>query len=415
METYTYKCPGCGAGLEYDAQNGLFVCRTCGQYYKLDNANTEVQDKASVPADLDFLNKKSIFDVDEPEEETGEMDVRIYHCSSCGAEVMTTDTTVSTFCSYCGQSTIMFDRISKEKRPGKIIPFRISKEDALLRAKSKFAKGKYSFTDISEVSIENVKGIYMPYWVYSCEAYVDATVTLDEPKQKKRVYNKTQEFDEIVALDASKRFNDRVSVELNPYDIDRAVKFNMSYLAGYYANKSDVDNVNRVSDAEYFVMNELKQRVLDATPGVQQRQLRELYADSMYDMRRYIEYKVNKSSFDCKKSTYMLLPVYFITFMVAEEKVIILVNGQTGKVVGFVPYNMKKFRVAQVKSIIKWAIIFTIAGALSFRYVPVWWAVEFIGILVYSFLKEAANKKNRFLYYYQEMNSKEMFDLSKKD
>lgn len=409
MDAYTYKCSGCGASLEYDASQGLLVCRTCGQYYRLEYTNTSAPDS-------NIIDGKSIFDeYDNNDEQDALMDIRVYHCSSCGAEVMTTDVDVSSFCSYCGQSTIMFDRISKEKKPSKIIPFKLSKEEALMRAKAKFVSGKYSFTDIAEVTIDTVKGIYMPYWVYSCNASVDATIKVDNKKDGQRTFSQSKDFDELVALDASRRFNDKISIELNPYILDKAEQFDMSYLAGFYADKSDVDNTNREEDAKKYVLEELKQRILDATPGVQPRHVREMYSGGIYDYRRYVEYNAKSSDFSCSKSIYMFFPVYFITFMVEDKKVIIIVNGQTGKVVGFVPFNMKKLKKAQIKSMLILGPIFAVIGAIFFRYTPFIWALLFIGIITSSTLNVSTTKKKKFIAYYNEMNSKEMFDLIKRD
>ena len=45
------------------------------------------------------------------------MDIQVHVCNACGAELMINETEAATFCSYCGSSAIVFDRISKEEKP----------------------------------------------------------------------------------------------------------------------------------------------------------------------------------------------------------------------------------------------------------------------------------------------------------
>ena len=68
-------------------------------------------------------------------------DARVYTCEHCGAEVVTSDSEVSTFCVYCGNPAIVFSRISKQKRPEFIMPFSISKEQAIVLAQKAVKKG----------------------------------------------------------------------------------------------------------------------------------------------------------------------------------------------------------------------------------------------------------------------------------
>lgn len=412
MDTLTYKCMGCGASLEYDIKQGLFYCNSCGQYYKPDMpAQDEDKDYTNNVSGIESANEpKSIFDENEPYEEF--MDVRVYHCSSCGSEIMTGDAEVSTFCSFCGQSTILFDKISKEKRPRKIIPFKITKEDALHRAQYRFNSGKYSFNNINEVTVESVKAIYMPYYVYDSEISVSTKIDVKDNHDRVRTFEGVNAKQLNVALDASERFNDKVSVLLNPYNMSQAEKFNMSFLSGFYADRSDIDERDREEDAKKYLLDDIKEDILDKTPGVPPRSMRDIFKDGLYDYRRMVDYKLVQSEYKCHNKTYMLLPVYFITFMAANKTVIILVNGQTGKVVGNVPIDDKKFGLATFKYTLIGMLIGGIAGALMFRGLPIWWAAGFIGIVAYSFRSRGIRDKSKFINYYSQTNSVEMFSLS---
>ncbi len=59
------------------------------------------------------------------------MECTIYSCTACGAELMVNEVETSTFCSYCGQPTIVFDRVTSTKKPQYILPFMVTKEEAV--------------------------------------------------------------------------------------------------------------------------------------------------------------------------------------------------------------------------------------------------------------------------------------------
>ena len=89
-------------------------------------------------------------------------DTRVYICSHCGAEVVTSDTEVSTFCVYCGNPAIVFNRIAKEYRPDGIIPFTVTKEDAIKYINLKFRKNLTVPKEVMDkVLPQNIRGIYI--------------------------------------------------------------------------------------------------------------------------------------------------------------------------------------------------------------------------------------------------------------
>ncbi len=130
------SCPGCGAPMEYDPGFDSLVCTSCGNIIDpktlpdADSFYYENPDADNGPKDIkDTLS--------EFEELTGEMyDRHVYKCSQCGGEVLVSGTEISTRCIYCGSTSVVFSRISKENRPDKIVPFSITKEEAIETVKS---------------------------------------------------------------------------------------------------------------------------------------------------------------------------------------------------------------------------------------------------------------------------------------
>ena len=62
-------------------------------------------------------------------EEPSGKTVVVYTCPSCGAEVVTDETTAATFCYYCHNPVVLEGRVSGEFLPDKIIPFQFDKDN----------------------------------------------------------------------------------------------------------------------------------------------------------------------------------------------------------------------------------------------------------------------------------------------
>ncbi|MDO4876760.1 MAG: DNA helicase PriA, partial [Oscillospiraceae bacterium] len=110
-------CKNCAGKLIFNPASQKLECNTCGSSYR--------------PQDVEDIYASS---------DTKFYDTRVYTCSHCGAEVITSDTESSTFCVYCGNPAIVFSRVSREYRPDGIIPFKITKQQAIENIRTKFLK-----------------------------------------------------------------------------------------------------------------------------------------------------------------------------------------------------------------------------------------------------------------------------------
>ena len=57
--------------------------------------------------------------------------MRVYSCPSCGAQLICEETTAATSCPYCGNPTVIPEQFSGILKPDYILPFKLSKEDAV--------------------------------------------------------------------------------------------------------------------------------------------------------------------------------------------------------------------------------------------------------------------------------------------
>ena len=140
-------CSNCAGRLIFNPASQKLECANCGAGYR--------------PEDVSDINA----DV-----HSKYYDTRVYTCGHCGAEVITSDTESSTFCVYCGNPAIVFSRVSKEYMPDGIIPFKITKQQALDKIRSRFENNPIVPKDIgSSFKLQNMRGIYVPYWIVNAD------------------------------------------------------------------------------------------------------------------------------------------------------------------------------------------------------------------------------------------------------
>lgn len=100
-----FACKNCGGNVKYDIASGQLACEYCHSLFD----PYAYEDKTS------------------DAEVSKDFDATIFTCPQCGGEIISTDNTAAGFCSFCGASTVLYSRISKEHRPDYIIPFQKQK------------------------------------------------------------------------------------------------------------------------------------------------------------------------------------------------------------------------------------------------------------------------------------------------
>lgn len=157
-----YQCPSCGAGLAFNPKSQLLECKYCNSTFKPEEIK-EIHFK-------DAKGEKDIIAEATKKEEVknDEYEAILYRCSQCGAELITTDETIATFCSYCGSSAVLERKNTKKQKPNYIIPFTKTKEECEHAYKRKLHSAFFAPSNMLKTQqVEKIRGIYMPYWIYS--------------------------------------------------------------------------------------------------------------------------------------------------------------------------------------------------------------------------------------------------------
>lgn len=331
MEALTYKCPNCGGGLIFDPASGQFKCEFCLSKFTEAELKKHFPDMAAPEAD----------EPKPPEEGTDDFAAHTmaYRCPSCGAEILTDDTTAATFCYYCHNPIVCEGRLSGEFKPDKVVPFEIDRKAAEKTFMDWIRKRKFVPRDFfGKKQIEKMTGVYFPYWMTEAEM----NGTLEGTARKVRVwvagdleYTETTtyrvhragklRFGEYLSL-AFRKGDQTLLNRILPYDMTKAVDFAMPYLSGFQAEKRDVERKEAENAVQHTLHMYAEDLLRDTTGGVGPLTGEQTaFSGEQYDWK------------------YCLLPVWLMTYRGKDEKMYYFaLNAQTGEIVGELPLSTKR-------------------------------------------------------------------------
>ena len=347
-----YQCPACTGPLHFVGSSGKLECDYCGSRYdvaEIEALYAEKEKKAEqAQADAAQSSSPGQSKADDTGWDTSGMNadwgadasgMRAYSCPSCGAELICDETTAATSCPYCGNPSIVPGQFSGTLKPDFVLPFKLSKDDAVKALKAHY-KGKpflpRAFT--AENHVQEIKGIYVPFWMFDGEAegsaQYEATRSRSYTSGDYEV-TETDHFDiyregslafEKIPVDASSKMPDEYMDSIEPFDYAELKPFSTAYLPGFLADKYDVSAQDSQSRADTRCEGSLVSALRKTAVGY----------DSCVPVSQDIRLRRGKVH-------YALLPVWMLNTKWNGKNYLFAMNGQTGKLVGDLPTSAGKF------------------------------------------------------------------------
>lgn len=345
MALVSYKCPNCGGGLSFDPKSQKFKCEYCltefteKEIEEQDRRQDAAQEGAASPEDLGAGKAARQENPSEMPVESGPAAV-VYTCPSCGAEIVTDETTAATFCYYCHNPVVLSGKLSGEYLPDYVLPFAVDKKKATeiflnWIGKKKFVPSSFASAD----QIEKFSGVYFPYLLYSCK--VDGKITAEAEKNRVWTTGNTQ-FTEHkqyqvaregqldvknVTRNALKKANHQLVEGVLPFDMEQILPFQMGYLSGFQAEKRDMDSDGFTGEVEQEVKDFTLQNLTTSVSG---------YSS--------VRIKDSETKIRDPRWHYALLPVWVLTYKDKQKDRLyyFAMNGQTGKICGKLPLDKGK-------------------------------------------------------------------------
>ncbi len=390
-DTLSFKCPCCGAALPFDGATGELKCEYCGAGFTLEQAKAaqEAEKEDAASSDMTWTSTAPALITDENGKVSG------YRCNSCGAEMVADEKTAATECPYCGNNAIIAQSFDGMYRPDLVLPFTVDRKRAQ-EALREFYRGKKllprTFTQTSRV--ENMTGLYVPFWLMSCHA--SGSVAFEGVKEKEwedaqARYEKKDHYRVVrsgemnfrhIPVDASTKMDDDTMDSLEPYDVSKGVAYDAAYFSGYLADRFDVEAKDAQPRASERVQNTFRDKMRDA-------------AQKDYDS---LSQKNETIRISDTKTEYAMLPVWMLSTKFEGKVYSFAMNGQTGQVAGSLPVDKGEYRKqfalgALVAAVILAALVFLLGGR---TFHPIGTAIAavvgiLIGLIRVSSMKSAMN------------------------
>ena len=307
-----FSCPKCGGGLQYDIVSGQMKCDHCGDL-------TPVE---SLP---------------EPAANDTSIEVTEFRCPQCGAAVYSSDTAMTSFCSFCGSDVILTAKLTRTKRPARIVPFSVTREQCEGRYRSHLSRYHLVPPGLKAAeTISHFRAVYVPFWSYHVKSEGSASL-----KATKSYTRGNTRYDETYALtidakidqrdilyDASAAFEDETAAMLR-HTTDHSRPFHPAYLSGFFAQAADVPADTYYAEAaatavRLFIDKVKKENQFDTVTT-------EGGAGNNFGLPN--------AQFE---QQLLMLPVWLLAHRESDRVVYTAINGCTGEVVCDVPVSTQR-------------------------------------------------------------------------
>lgn len=348
-EASAFKCPQCSGSITFDISLQKMKCPYCDTVLEL--KALKAYERSNSKPDKDDFKWDTTAGGQWSEGEQN--DLCIYTCSSCGGEIIGDKTLAASKCPYCDSSVVMDKQFSGDLRPDYVIPFKLDKAAAKDAFKRHLLDKKLlpmAFKD--ENHIDEIKGVYVPFWLF--DVSLEASIDYKGERHKSVVdddflYVSTDAYlleregsmsFETIPIDGSSKMSNDLMESLEPFDFDEAVEFRKEYLAGYMAQRYDVDVAGSIEDITRRVKGSAEEAFIR-------------------NAHKYDSLVPERSSVTLKDSSakYALYPIWLLHTTWNGKQYTFAMNGQSGKFVGNLPMDENLYKKMKKKLLLRnWGV-----------------------------------------------------------
>ena len=308
------------------------------------------------------------------EHEVAEHEIR---CDECGAVMRVAEHLLTARCPYCASTSVVEREPSKDRpRPVFIVPFTWSTEKAQARLKRWIGnRGILAPPAFKEAALEGLRGVYVPAWLYGAVGAAEYSASIGENYTRVETYTTTDSKGRTVTrtrvrtytewrslngrfegwmvdflVSASEGLKNEELESLEPFDLGGLRRYDSRLLAGWIAEESSVDRSSCMGDARSEAKGRIGRKLQAFMPGDSHRNLR------------------FTSEFSEETAALVLLPIWIGTarYGADDKQVRVLLNGQSGEVVGRVPKSWLKITLIVVVLVVALPLLFMgFAGLLG--------------------------------------------------
>lgn len=328
-----FPCPSCGSDMAFDPSSAALRCNSCK------STQPVAAPPPATPSDFEQALTGTPPAISETALELS--------CSSCGATVTFEPPYVAGQCPFCATQIVAQPKAASSLiTPSAVLPFHLSGEQVNQQIRAWVNSRWFAPNSLKALAtFDRLQGIYLPHWSYNAntythyrgqrgDAYFVTQVVTDQ--QGRRVEQQVRQvrwsatsgtvessFERLLVL-ASKTVEPNRVTALTPWDLDKLSGYHPAYLAGFRAQRYQLDlptGFNSAKEQMQPVINDMIRRDIGGDEQI-----------------------INDSSTQYSNVAFehLLLPVWLGAFRFNSKVYQVYVNARTGEVQGERPYSATK-------------------------------------------------------------------------
>jgi len=341
QKTHTYPCSSCGADLLFEPTDGFLTCPYCGHKEPI----AETSDSITERPFAEYLHAQP--------EQMGKLaeNALEVQCQSCGATITFTPPEVAGRCEFCGVQIVAQPKEADPiVAPEAVLPFTHTASQATAGLRQWLSSRWFAPNALKHFAQPDaVHGIYLPFWTYDTRTssrysgergdYYYETQTYYETNSNGNLVARTREVQRTrwsgasgvvdlsfgdILVNATKSLPEHRLADLEPWDLNNLRGYEPAYLAGFRAQRYQVDLAQGFERAKELVVPKIESAICYDIGG---------------DEQRITSVATEYSNITFK---HILLPVYAGAYRFSGKIYQIVVNGRTGEIQGDRPYSFWK-------------------------------------------------------------------------
>ena len=304
-----FICPQCAGKLQYAADGSRLRCGFCGY-------EQAVGEETPRPKNGRFgegaFEQEFTTALAQAKGHLAPVQMRTFQCNGCAVEFVLAPEAISMTCPYCDSVYVTETAASHEiMPPHALIPFRISHEQA-----EKAIRGWLKKSGVERPSLSPIVGVYLPLWTFDVGGETRWGGQAKKGDDWVPISGNHLAFSDDVRVPASKNLDGELSKGFADFDLDGLVAYDGRYLADWPAERHTIPLADASLQARKQVLTELR---------------RNPHRLTLEDVRNL---RLGSLGLVVESFKLALLPVWLAHYKVEGETFDVLVNGQTGDVVG---------------------------------------------------------------------------------
>lgn len=366
-----YPCPGCSADMHFDPASGQMKCAFCGRAAPVPTTASTTTSPAvagAAPAGLrchpldEFLARVQSAHLTTLSPQALEV-----HCAACGSSVTFQPPEVAGVCPFCASAIVAQPKAADPLlAPDAVLPAKISRPQAQSEVKQWLSSRWFAPNALKTMAHqEGINGVYLPFWSYDAETdsnyigergehyYETEYYTDDKGNRCERQVQHTRWYPTSgkvyvpfrdVLIAASRSVQEQKLNGLQPWGLESLCAYEPAYLAGFKAQRYQVELPDGFTEAKQVMTAQIDQEVREDIGGDEQRVMS---VDTTYSNVGF---------------RHLLLPVWIGAYRFQNKAYQVVVNAATGHVQGERPYSAIKIAMLIIAIVFALIIFAMLSG-----------------------------------------------------